>query len=579
MDDFITVSESQDGEIAAMRVSVLPPEIWKQICLYESPGPRFDHVLHYLHERHIGITPKLAMDLVRIAEGDGGPIWGAALDRLSEALVGNQNPSNRSVALWRAVPIFTLTSRLAAPLLRHACDAVGMTILFGQFAENSDDPPTKKNDYEVYEHNLVRALAILSTRPDVMGTRFWRDCAETMLGAARRIAGHDVASGPFGRPAGLPDVDQVLLSFLTELNPAFSPTGERRSPLYRRITRSQTDRSGVKPKEGGVEGVRFSRSLEDVGDLVASEYLSPKVILADKILNQGFIARHRPPLRRPRRDALIVGIMSNPDRSDADRFVKAGWLNSIFRTSIILRQAGYGRTEFRWLERSGRVGYRSARVDLQGITLPDGNSPWDHEGNAVLGFLRQAQWTPTVLDRLASNILSVHSEQNTAGFTSENEEGSLDETRLWIRRAFEQSWLDGVPPPLESIQLSGLVDIETKREPAPTTLDDFASVHVQVFSRDPSRSHEMFEPDWIRERVRLSAALKFSGRYARNVDLCLIPHYPHQIPIRIWSRTGRNAGVTSFETTEFNDKDVLERRYAELIEDFVGRALNTVFGA
>lgn len=562
-----------------MRIVILPPTEWAALVPRDegiSANRVRGSVLHYLHERHIGITPRLASELVEIANNSSGSVWGAALDRISAALKAGEGNTGRMAALWRQVPVFTLTSRLAAPLLRQACETVGLTVLFGRSALSFPAELFDATDYERYDKDLRNATTMLIESPDRMGRRFWRDAAESLFGACARSAGREVASEPFGPSAGVSDLDKVLVTFLTELNPTFSNPHRRQSLLQDRTVRSRTERSGFKPKEGGVVGVRMSRSLGDIDDILLSEYMLPTAMLAEKFLNQGFLIRHRPPMRRPRRDALIVGILAHSDRSDSDRLLKAAWLDAGFRTAILLKKAGFGKSELRWIERSGPVGYRCARVDLESLSLPVDRDTWAHDGEAVINFLRQALWVPGVLDRLASDTLVVPSDG--PGRASVDTD-PLTDLASWVRAAFARSWQAEFATPMAFGLLADSSALAASSETDEFDIDDFSSVHVQVMTRDPSGADRTFEPDWLKERARLSAALDLTEGEARAVDLCLVPRRHDQDAVRYWVHTGGNAGAKRFDPIGDGGRAMLERRYADLIQHFVGRALDTVVGA
>ena len=336
-----------------MRVIVLSPKEWEQFLPRDATNPvarASGSVVHYLHERHIGISPDLARELASVSRGSGGSVWDAALDQMSAVLVAGEAHAGRTAALWRAMPLFALTSRLAAPLLQRACESVGITVLFGRLALRDSRAPFDQSDYSGYVKDLRAAAVDLIDGSGGMGTPFWRDCAESLFGAAARLGGREVAPGPLGFPAGMSDIDRILLTFLSELKPVFTGIGRRPSLLRRRMVRSEAERIGTRPKEGGVSGVRFSHSADDFDTMLLSEFLSPKALMADKLLNQGFLVRHRPPIQRPRWDALIVGIVPHSDCCDSDRLVKAAWIDAAFRTAIILKRSGFGRSELRWIE-------------------------------------------------------------------------------------------------------------------------------------------------------------------------------------------------------------------------------------
>ena len=561
-----------------MRVLVLAPNEWEPLFPADgnAPAERASAcVVHYLHERNIGIVPELALELARVPHGGGGAVWDVALDQVGAALAKTGIDASPSAALWRTVPLFALTSVLAAPVLRRACEGVGTTVLFGRLALSDPKLRFDRAAYGTYSKNLRQEALDLVSSPEVMGTHFWRDCAESLFGTAARLTGLEAAPGPFGPPGAMSDIDRVLHALISGLKPEFTGVGRRRSVIRSRTVRSEAELHNTKSKEGGISGFRYSRSAEDLGDLLVSEYMLPKPLLADKLLNQGVMVWHRPPMRRPRRDALIVGIVPHSDLSDTHRLVKAAWLDAAFRTAILLKQTGLGRSELRWIERSGQVGYRCARVDIQALSVPVGADPWQNDGNAVLTFLHQAHWVPGVLDRLPADTLVV---SDASSGTDVDDGDPLARLMPWVRAAFARSWKARPTQPLPVSRAIGVIDLPEDEVTVPSNLSDFTSVHVHVLASDPSGPGQVFEPDWLRERARFSGALGFPGGDFRTVDLGLVPRQFERGPVQFWRHDTGKVGATEVEPVGDADRTILERRYGALIEHFVGRALDTVVG-
>jgi hypothetical protein len=223
-------------------------------------------------ERHVVLTPELAVRLAVLETAEAptdAPLWGQAF-RLAGQAVGQEQAVGRS-RFWRgAVPAFHVL--VAEPVLRRAmaaCDGAGL-------AGAADLPPA---------HGLARpdrwqerfdgAVRQLLSGPDAMGRGFWIETAVRLQAAAWRDARSRAGHVPhrIGLHAVPPEADPLLCRLLFEAEPSFPEAFRLDSRRMRARQKSQRKRSGHRPKEGGVSGIRTSTIIDDLPDALISELI------------------------------------------------------------------------------------------------------------------------------------------------------------------------------------------------------------------------------------------------------------------------------------------------------------------
>lgn len=320
-----------------------------QVILVDAgPGlsPAARHLRDAFAQRHVPLPGPLAESLALFLESRQplrDPVWGRAYACMARAL---DLPGALGSQMLLAGARDRFVQLVCEPVLRHAAAVTGVLPLAA--SGGSPDPGAES-----------RVAAVAGTALEsvaVMGRAFWVHAGLDLLRAAqsearRRSAGRRRKAVP--APEAETDAALAALVFLHP--PCFAPDLLREKARRKARHVSANRRSGIRPKEGGVAGIRQSGSLEDMADSLFSELMMPKALFANKLLHEGLLVRHRPPRRDPKRDLLAVTLMdAGPDDGMA-LLVKAAWADAAIRLRVALRQMGLMRSDLLWSQTGGQV--------------------------------------------------------------------------------------------------------------------------------------------------------------------------------------------------------------------------------
>lgn len=372
-----------------------------------APVPRLaGAILTSLHNRHVGITPALALDLARSLLAGPSQLppepWRSVENRLRQTLLDLTSVSRDEAARLpaEAMPLRLGTSfgyavfRLANNLVHTACRNVGHSILF---CEDDDVPGVSVEEYNDYAQAVSKEVLAL-TRPgsNVMPDVFWQEGALVLGGLART---RDQLRNESENRA-LPAVNSPDLGLFLRLNPDLRDRDELPSrdllpyQLPDLMTRYHFD--------AGTDGIHMTRNLDELHRRLVSESLYPEIIQLDHLVNTGFLATRRPPQPIRVRDVLIVGLLPGElNETAAGLLARTCWFEFLLRLGPLLQRSGLERSELRWIEgnASGRYLTQSLLVrDLPDIALESA----DPKNQKLRQRLRLASgWLPAYLDRHA----------------------------------------------------------------------------------------------------------------------------------------------------------------------------------
>jgi len=311
-------------------------------------GRRAAALMAAFAERHVPLPPKLARALAALEEAPvpaASPVWGQAFLRAGEAVgmarvIGGTQFWAGAVAAFRKV--------VAEPVLRRAAVACGTAQLCGE-ADLAAGEGALETDWAArFEVEVARLL----TDGDRMGQGFWAETAVRLHGAAllqaERRAGQ--IGRQLGRPQVMPEQEPLLCRLMFEAEPDFPESFRLRRRRQRSRSVSDRKRSGIRPKEGGVAGIRVTTQLEDLPDAMLSELILPPELIANRLLHEGVLVRHRPPFRQPKRDLLSFCLCDRQARDPASAVAKAAWADAAIRLQIWLAQAGLAKSDLIWAE-------------------------------------------------------------------------------------------------------------------------------------------------------------------------------------------------------------------------------------
>lgn len=314
-----------------------------------APYDRSASLIQAYSERHVVLTPSLASALAVLETAEiqaEAPIWGQAF-RLAGRSVGQEQVLGRS-RFWRgALPAFH--QMVAEPVLRcamAACDGAGLAGA-ADLPGPADLP--RLDRWQVRFDSIVREFL---SDPVMMGRGFWIETAVRLHAAAwqeaQRRAGH--LTRRIGLHVVAPEADALLCRLLYEAEPEFPEAFRLDSRCIRARQKSQRKRSGHRPREGGVSGIRTSTVLDDLPDALVSELVLPKRLVVDRLLHEGLIVRHRPPFRQPKRDLLVLGLADRRADGLGGAIAKAAWADAALRLQILLGQMGLPLSDLVWAE-------------------------------------------------------------------------------------------------------------------------------------------------------------------------------------------------------------------------------------
>ena len=305
-----------------------------------TPGAAVMRLRDAFAQRHVPLSGALADTLERFLTSRQpllDPFWGRAFGCMVKSLGVSGAVGGQSLML-NAMPRFPLI--VAEPVLRHAARRTGLLPLVGYGLELVE--PDKFREAQV---SVQLATQTALTDPEVMGKPFWVHAALDLLQEAHR----QTRARARTNTAAAPDECDPALAALVFLHPPrFDLTRPREQQRQKAKQVSAHRRAGIRPKEGGVAGIRQSRSLEDLPDGLFSEMIQPRMLLANKLLHEGLLVRHRPPRRDPRRDLLAVTLQM-ADRDDGMALlVKAAWADAAVRLRVALSQMGLANSDLIW---------------------------------------------------------------------------------------------------------------------------------------------------------------------------------------------------------------------------------------
>lgn len=360
-------------------------------------------ILTTLHDRHVGITPPIAAELAPLlldpaARPKPQGVWAATIGRLAAELappdrarIGAQATSSPAFGLLLGARPLYVVLRLALPLVEVACRRLGRCYLFC-----ADEVPRSvaTDDYAAYVRDLAGAIVALAQEQNEPVKLLWQDWALTLSSLTR--------SGDLTHFSGsaVPQTDLPALGMLLRLDPNLDSNAAH-APKVRNLAR-QRQVYNRQLKEGGIDGIRLTRDVDEIDTILLSEFLNPPLILGDRLANSGYLAIRREPKPVKLRDVLVAALAPGETRALASAdLVKACWFDLMARLSLILRQNDLHQSEFRWIEGDAFGRERHQALLLRAIpqfeTAPERNFSRNYRQQ----FLTALRWLPSYLDTRA----------------------------------------------------------------------------------------------------------------------------------------------------------------------------------
>lgn len=366
----------------------------------DATSGRANALIRAFAERHVPLTARLAQEMARF-EGTQVPVedpgWGRGFARAGEAI--GMSRVIGATAFWAgAVTDFRLS--VAEPVLRRAAAECGAATLCGAAGLAADGSVGVTQDWtRHFETHVDRLLG----ETDAMGRGFWIETAVCLHGAAMRSAERraGLVGRHFGRRPLSPEPDPLLCRLMFEAEPAFPEDFRINRRKHRSHAVSVRKRSGYRPKEGGVSGIRASTQLEDLPDAMFSELMLPPELMINKLLHEGILVRHRPPFRQPKRDLLSLCLCDRRVLGQGTGLVKAAWADAALRLQMILAQMGLQRSDLIWSERTS-LGVAADVLRVEAVDLVRGLDPMLLQGESRTDRLARSGLLPGFVDTLAA---------------------------------------------------------------------------------------------------------------------------------------------------------------------------------
>jgi len=487
-----------------MHVRLVSKETWTTLThsLFHSLSPDTRRaarsILRTMHNRHIGITPELAAQLAPLileptaalqAEG----AWAHVLARLTKELDvthRQHSPSRRQGfgLLFSAIPPYSVI-RLAMPIVEEACRRTGLCCLFCE--DEIDGVPDE--EYRRYSEKLSAEIERMAMQGDDFFQIFWKERALTLAGYSRR-------PGTWGEPAaGLPETDPPASGLLLRLNPQTTvpkPLSHPPKPM----TSPLKHKESLKSRVGGFSGIRVTRQAEEMENILMSEFMNPPLLLADRLVNSGYLALKRKPRHERLRDVLIAGLMPHEVRPRLNvDFTKACWFDFITRFGLMLARHRLKRSEFRWLEGDTFGRCKNCRFQLEDLPMPGSPVEWEPTPAYRQGFLVALGWFPSFLDTL-NGFDPVPDPADRAGET--------DPMMHWAYSAWKGQKL-------------------RQKTPLSVDVDEFAFVHIMLFLPEKKRGKpdDPLPPPQARLR-QMHRGLEIGAASGRSASITWVPEVP-----------------------------------------------------
>lgn len=505
----------------ALLVRLVAPGVWQPHVMAAFAGlspvqlRTAQAVMRFMHDRHVGITPRLARELAILLlthqpnpEKESGA-WGAVFSALlrsdsdgAGAAAQQRSGERRFGLLLSARPGYTAL-RVALPVLLEACRSIGWCYLFSEDEAAHD---VTAEEYEGYARDLYAAVRLVADQRGeghheggTFGLLF-RELHLTLMSLSRPDLLRSAAR------SARPEADAVSLALLLGLEPKKAP-GEEVIQAVKQLPLPIRRHVSRRIQEDGLDGVHFTQRLEEIDHALISEFQLGPLLLADRLLNTGFLALERQPRREKRRDVLLAALMPwVPEMAVVGAFAKVCWFQAILRLSLILREHQLHNTEFRWIEGDplGRV--RTASFLLQDMPRAGERSEVQVTPAYRREFMTALHWLPRYLDIRES----FHAIGKIDGEFSP-QAGDADAMLRWGAAAWRAQREDvGQGSPLNPKRSGGKLQVR-----------DFAMVHIMQFLPGIRLSSDQLSGGHL--LGRLSAGLNLGDEPDRHASITWIP--------------------------------------------------------
>lgn len=393
-----------------MEIFLVNPKVWMDyeaehlVNLNAAERSYAVALLTELHNRHIGIPLRMVSGLVPILTSptmriaDAISPWMEVLDRLTSEIrseqrlvaKGGRRSSFQFGLSITAAPIYMIR-RLVVPLVETACLELKKCFLLCEDVSTSQGITLlelKKYDDQV--SNLIMKYANDAVK-DPRFDLFWKERAATLL----------TYSSLSKLEKTLPDPEplSISLTFRLVALPKLARKYEHLNRIHLRYSKNRSRQL----REEGLAGIVQTRSLEMLQRILISEMINPTPILADRILNSGYLVTERLPRRERLRDALIITFLPPElQKLPAADFLRVCWLNTMSLVYQALLHNSLHDSLIFWVEGNAMDQFEVTTISVSEMHLSlmeNSNYEVSHSRVFRQGFIHHAQLLPKLIDR------------------------------------------------------------------------------------------------------------------------------------------------------------------------------------
>ena len=164
-------------------------------------------------------------------------------------------------------------------------------------------------------------------------------------------------------------MDAPALAYLLRLNPQVKSMAVNDKQIQ--VPQNEQQNQQIpKQQAAGVNGIRITRSLDDINAILHSELALPPELFVDKLANEGYLIYERNPKKQENRDVLVVGLTS-PDICSENTlgWLKACWFEAMARLSLILLKAKLTKSDLDWVQADRSGNWRSFHHPIHKLAL------------------------------------------------------------------------------------------------------------------------------------------------------------------------------------------------------------------
>ena len=465
------------------------------------------HYFIAIQDRHVPITPLLAeslADMTRKGFPGQHQIWGRAFENAGAAIGISRRLGNASI--WRDT-IIGFIQHIAEPIIRTAASRIGSVVLVAKHPINIEVLKLQNhNHYKNYSAELEKCVDELLDDPEIMGHTFW-----VMAGIAMLAMLHYRPNTKSDKE--LPFTDSLVASLFYELEPDLSSGGQFLKRYIQQTIRSKFKRLGIRPREGGVQGVIHSRRMEELGEALPSWMIVPKELRVLKLVEEGFFLTNRPPVRRPLRDILALTFVEGNPTSEILQIVRTAWLDATIRLQFILSDKKLTKSELILCDCTD-VGISTNALSAENTTDFTEINPITISGSYRAHLLS----TSTLCPKVFCSIPQKYYQYPDAVVKNLNQEGSVGPKILSCASKLG----------MKEATLANIANSKaySNKDIKPAQPEDYSAVLACSVRPINVRGNEVRVPNWGKEIQELSSAI---GSNIRSSTSFAFIGFPNQL--------------------------------------------------